>query len=258
MAKHTKLILTLFMISLLAILVAPRTHALSEINPGTTLTYEIFIYDRGNETTILKTYQILSVRSVGGKTNITWKTETKQGYWIGESFGNPVVIPGEKWTIVNQAYYTTVGAYKSLLNSKKTLYGSKACYYFRMKFIYFKVFKGIPRYGKSYRFIGYIKASENRTYYKLVHNITYFANGVAYEIFYEEWEDVNADLTISDNERYCEVWRLIDWNLPWYTAISPVVRLAAYLTIFVLVVMGIRYVVRKYAPRMYKSREESK
>jgi len=127
-----------------------------------------------------------------------------------------------------------------------------------MKFIYFKVFKGIPRYGKSYRFVGYVKVSENRIYYKLVHNITYFANGVAYEIFYEESEDVNADLTISDDERYYEVWRLIDWNLPWYTAISPVVRLTAYLIIFVLVVMGIRYVVRKYAPKIYGSGEESK
>ena len=246
----TLLIITLF---LLVTIITPETHAFPEIKSGTSLKYEIFIYNKGNETLITKTYEILSIRQTEGKTNITWKSGTEQGYWIGESFGNPVVLHGEKWTTTNIAFYSTVSNYKSHLSLKKTLHRSEAYYNFRMKFVYFTIFKGLPRYGKTYEFIGYVKAPENKIYYKLIHNITYFANGVAYKIFYEESEDIDYDLTINENERYYEIWQLIDWNLPWYSAISPLIKLLVTLIILIFVIIAIKYIIKKYTPKIYGS-----
>ncbi|MCD6515113.1 MAG: hypothetical protein J7L07_09345 [Candidatus Odinarchaeota archaeon] len=258
MKERTRHITMLLIIAILfTISIMPTIYPVHTVAPGNTITYEVTICNYGNVTTKTVTYRIISVKSVGGAINITWENdEGKQGFWVGESFGNPVTYPGEKWESTNRAFYDKVNYYKTILYASVPPLSSKINYNFEMEFFYLEMFKFLPRSGKRYSFVGIINVSVG-TYFKLIHNVSYFDNGVAYKMYYEKSIDTNGNFIVDDNERYYEIWQLVDWNMPYHAALSPIAYFLVYIGLLAFIVLELRFIVRKYAPIIYKAAEEA-
>ena len=221
------------------------------IKEGTKLKYKVTIFENNSETTEIKEIQITKITVSQAKTNITWTSNNEKGSWIAESFGPLVINPGEKWETTNIAFYETVVKYEMMLKNKAPTPNANVYFDFYMEFFYWKVFKNLPRQGKTYEFYGHVSPMKNYYYYIIVHKVSYFSNGVAYYIYYEESIDTNGDLNVSDEERHYEEWQLIDWNLPFNAAISVIVTTLFYILLLIVVVYFLRVIIRKYTPKLY-------
>lgn len=243
-------VVTLSVIALLLILalfpaIFPSTH----IVVGTKLTYNIKTFKDGSVSEETVTFEIVSITKVGEKTNISWVDDkNNKGSWIAEEFGNPITKPGEKWETTNLGFYSKVSIYESKIFTNLPPVSSERKYDFTMNFFYFVFFDGLPRGGKNYTFEGsvIVKGATRGVYYRLVHSVAYFDNGVAYRIYYEESMDENGNFKIDSNEGYYELWQLVSWNLPIYSAMSPVITYGIYLALFIVVVIELRFILEDY------------
>ena len=243
-------IVTLSVIALLLVLTLyPAVFPANNVVVGTKLTYNVKIFNDGSVEEKTVTFEIVDIKRLGDKTNISWvDNENNRGSWVAESFGNPITNPGEKWEITNLRFYSTVALYESKVFTNLPPVSSERKYDFTMNFFFLVFFDGLPRSGKNYTFTGsvIVKGATRGVYYRLIHSVAYFDNGVAYRMYYEESIDKNGNFKIDNNEGYYELWQLISWNMPIYSAISPVITYGLYLALLIAVIIEIKFILKDY------------
>ena len=220
------------------------------VNVGTIVYYHIIKNSYGVVSEYDTWYKVTDIKYELGRNYIYWENkEGLTGKWQAAQFGNPIVEPGEKWTLINVDFYLKVSSYKSTVSIYKNS-GYDTEYDFLLDYKYWIIFDNLPRWGKRFAFWGYAYGDNGTHILKLIHDVTYLDNGIALKMYYEYSYDMDKDGSISDSETYYEEWILTKWNRPFYDALSPILLTIIGIIIILAVIFVIRIFVRKHMKKV--------
>mgnify|MGYP000462783186 CR=1 FL=1 len=245
-------ILAVFLLAILLglvhqMIIAPQDT--SALKPGVMVKFLVDKFDNTTTTTIDLVFVIKEIRQEGQNVIVSWEYENEEGEWYANLFEKPVVLVGEKWLILNNAFYTAASGYITKLRNKGYSIGMsvKVVFDLRMIFHYFLIYKGIPRYAKEYYFCARLIVDGREVNYLEV-DAVYLSNGVLYSL-----RKMNITKLESLFINITEKWTLSDWNLPTFSAKSPVIDCATIIIIIILIAFDLKLIHSNYCKYLYES-----
>jgi len=243
-------ILTIFLLAVLLGIVHQTVivpQDVSALKPGVMVKFSVSKFDNITSTTIDYIFVIKGIRREGQNVIVSWEYENEEGEWYANIFEKPVVLVGEKWIILNNAFYMAASGYVTRLKNKGYSIGMsvKVEFDLRMIFHYFLTYKGIPRYAKEYYFCARLIVDGREVNYLEIDAI-YLSNGVLYSL-----RKMNITKLESLFINITEKWTLSDWNLPTFSAKSPVIDWIIAIIIVLLIVFDLKLIHSNYCKYLY-------